>query len=80
MDAVRHRLGALIEQAKLRQGDFVIVTAASSSVGLAAFQMARMVGATSIAITELTRRSKPYLMQALRMSSLAMKRISSSVL
>lgn len=43
--------GALIEQAKLRQGDFVIVTAASSSVGLAAFQMARMVGATSIAIT-----------------------------
>lgn len=43
--------GALIEQAKLRQSDFVIVTAASSSVGLAAFQMARMVGATSIAIT-----------------------------
>ena len=43
--------GALIEQAKLRQGDFVIVTAASSSVGLAAFQIARMVGATSIAIT-----------------------------
>ncbi|AGN82207.1 NADPH:quinone reductase [Pseudomonas putida H8234] len=43
--------GALIEQAKLRQGDFVIVTAASSSVGLAAFQMARMVCATSIAIT-----------------------------
>jgi NADPH:quinone reductase-like Zn-dependent oxidoreductase len=43
--------GGLIEQAKLRQGDFVIVTAASSSVGLAAFQMARMVGATSIAIT-----------------------------
>ena len=38
--------GALIEQAKLRQGDFVIVTAASSSVGLAAFQIARMVGAT----------------------------------
>ena len=47
----RHQPGALIEQAKLRQGDFVIVTAASSSVGLAAFQMARMVGATSIAIT-----------------------------
>ncbi|MGY4816805.1 zinc-dependent alcohol dehydrogenase family protein [Pseudomonas chlororaphis subsp. piscium] len=43
--------GALIEQAKLRQGDFVLVTAASSSVGLAAFQVARMVGATAIAIT-----------------------------
>ncbi len=74
--------GALIEQAKLRQGDFVIVTAASSSVGLAAFQMARMVGATSIAITrtQAKKQSKPYLMQALRMSSSAMKRISSSVL
>ncbi|MDZ3992104.1 zinc-dependent alcohol dehydrogenase family protein [Pseudomonas sp. Teo4] len=43
--------GALIEQAKLQRGDFVLVTAASSSVGLAAFQMARMVGATAIAIT-----------------------------
>lgn len=43
--------GALIEQAKLGQGDFVLVTAASSSVGLAALQMARMVGATAIAIT-----------------------------
>lgn len=43
--------GALIEQAKLQQDDFVIVTAASSSVGLAALQIARKVGATSIAIT-----------------------------
>lgn len=43
--------GALIEQAKLGQGDYVIVTAASSSVGLAAFQIARMVGATVIATT-----------------------------
>ena len=43
--------GALIEQAKLQQGDFVLVTAASSSVGLAALQMARMVGATAVAIT-----------------------------
>ena len=33
------------------KGDFVIVTAASSSVGLAAFQIARMVGATVIATT-----------------------------
>src|ERR1700746_229454 len=43
--------GALIEQAKLTQGDFVIVTAASSSVGIAAFQVARSVGATVIATT-----------------------------
>ena len=34
----------LVEQAKLGESDFVIVTAASSSVGLAAFQIARMVG------------------------------------
>ena len=43
--------GALIEQAKLGAGDHVIVTAASSSVGLAAFQVAHMVGATVIATT-----------------------------
>ncbi|MQB07291.1 NADPH:quinone reductase [Agrobacterium tumefaciens] len=43
--------GALIEQAKLSQGEFVIVTAASSSVGLAALQIARQVGATVIATT-----------------------------
>jgi NADPH:quinone reductase-like Zn-dependent oxidoreductase len=43
--------GALIDQAKLGKGDFVIVTAASSSVGIAAFQIARAVGATIIATT-----------------------------
>ena len=43
--------GALIEQAKLTAGDFVIVTAASSSVGIAAFQVAKAVGATVIATT-----------------------------
>lgn len=41
--------GALIEQAKLGADDFVIVSAASSSVGIAAFQVARSVGATVIA-------------------------------
>ena len=41
----------LVEQARLTQGDFVIVTAASSSVGIAAFQVARAVGATVIAAT-----------------------------
>ena len=43
--------GALVEQARLGKDDFVLVTAASSSVGLAAIQIARMVGATAIAIT-----------------------------
>jgi NADPH:quinone reductase-like Zn-dependent oxidoreductase len=43
--------GALIEQAKLTAGDFVVVTAASSSVGIAAFQVAKAVGATVIATT-----------------------------
>lgn len=43
--------GALLDQAKLTAGDFVIVSAASSSVGIAAFQIARSVGATVIATT-----------------------------
>ena len=43
--------GALIDIAKLRRGDFVVITAASSSVGLAAIQIANMVGATAIAVT-----------------------------
>lgn len=43
--------GGLVHQAKLQSGDFVIVTAASSSVGLAAFEVARKVGATIIATT-----------------------------
>lgn len=43
--------GALVHQAKLHAGDVVIVTAASSSVGLAAFQIARKLGATIIATT-----------------------------
>jgi NADPH:quinone reductase-like Zn-dependent oxidoreductase len=43
--------GALIEDAKVGTGDFVIVPAASSSVGLAAIQIANYAGATSIAFT-----------------------------
>ncbi|MDE1146494.1 MAG: zinc-dependent alcohol dehydrogenase family protein [Azospirillaceae bacterium] len=43
--------GALIDLAGLGKGDFVAITAASSSVGLAAIQIARMVGATPIAVT-----------------------------
>jgi NADPH:quinone reductase-like Zn-dependent oxidoreductase len=43
--------GALIDIAKLSQGDTVLIPAASSSVGLAAIQIARLVGATPIALT-----------------------------
>ncbi|RWD29222.1 MAG: NADPH:quinone reductase [Mesorhizobium sp.] len=43
--------GALIDIAKLSRDDFVVITAASSSVGLAAIEIANMVGATSIAVT-----------------------------
>jgi len=43
--------GALIDIAKLRSEDFVVITAASSSVGLAAIQIANMIGATTIAVT-----------------------------
>jgi NADPH2:quinone reductase len=43
--------GALIELGKLKRGDTVLITAASSSVGLAAIQVARSVGAIAIAAT-----------------------------
>ena len=43
--------GALVDIAKIGKGDAVIITAASSSVGLAAIQIANSVGAISIATT-----------------------------
>jgi NADPH:quinone reductase-like Zn-dependent oxidoreductase len=43
--------GALIETAALKAGDTVLVPAASSSVGLAAIQIARSVGARPVALT-----------------------------
>jgi NADPH:quinone reductase-like Zn-dependent oxidoreductase len=43
--------GALIEHAHITKGDFVVITAASSSVGIAAIEMANVEGATSIATT-----------------------------
>ncbi|KXV03182.1 NADPH:quinone reductase [Caballeronia megalochromosomata] len=51
--------GALIAQGKLGLGDFVIVSAASSSVGIAAIQIARSVGATVIATTRTSAKAKP---------------------
>lgn len=43
--------GALVDIAGLGHGDTVAITAASSSVGLAAIQIARLVGARPIALT-----------------------------
>ncbi|MFA6114791.1 MAG: zinc-dependent alcohol dehydrogenase family protein [Sphingomonas sp.] len=43
--------GALVDIANLNRDDFVVITAASSSVGLAAIQIANLVGATPIAVT-----------------------------
>src|ERR1700738_1467869 len=43
--------GALIEDAKVTKGDFVLIPGASTSVGLAAIQIANYGGATTIALT-----------------------------
>ncbi len=43
--------GALIHHAHIAKGDFVIITAASSSVGLAAIEMVKAEGGISIAAT-----------------------------
>jgi len=43
--------GALVEIAPLAEGDAVLIAAASSSVGLAAIQIANSLGAIAIAIT-----------------------------
>ena len=43
--------GALVDVGGIRQGDAVLITAASSSTGVAAIQLARRAGATPIATT-----------------------------
>jgi len=43
--------GALIDFGKMEKGDYVVITAASSSVGVAAIQVANAVGAIPIAVT-----------------------------
>jgi NADPH:quinone reductase-like Zn-dependent oxidoreductase len=50
--------GALIEDAKVTKGDFVIIPAASSSVGIAAIQLANYAGATPIALTRTSQKRK----------------------
>ncbi|URM98662.1 zinc-dependent alcohol dehydrogenase family protein [Actinomadura madurae] len=46
--------GALIEKARMRPGDHVLITAASGGVGRAAMQIANQIGAVPIAITRHT--------------------------
>jgi NADPH:quinone reductase-like Zn-dependent oxidoreductase len=55
--------GALIADAKVTKGDFVIIPAASSSVGMAALQLTNYAGATPIALTR-TAAKKDRLLQA----------------
>lgn len=43
--------GALVDVVQLRKGDAVVITAASSSVGIAAIQIAHAIGALPIAVT-----------------------------
>lgn len=50
--------GALIDIARLSRGEFVVITAASSSVGLAAIQIANRVGAIPIALTRTSRKAQ----------------------
>lgn len=54
--------GALIAHAQITKGDFVIITAASSSVGIAAIEMVKAEGAISIATTR-TSKKKPALLE-----------------
>lgn len=55
--------GALVDIARLGRGEHVVITAASSSVGLAAIQIANRVGAIPIAVTR-TARKAPALREA----------------
>jgi NADPH:quinone reductase-like Zn-dependent oxidoreductase len=48
--------GALIQQGKLTKGDFVLIAAASSSVGIAAIEIAKAEGAISIATTRTSKK------------------------
>lgn len=50
--------GALFNVAKMTKGDYVVITAASSSVGIAAIQLALQVGAIPIATTRTSQKKK----------------------
>jgi NADPH:quinone reductase-like Zn-dependent oxidoreductase len=54
--------GALLWLGQVGKGDFVVITAASSSVGLAAIEIVKIEGAVSIAVTR-TAAKKPQLLE-----------------
>src|SRR5712672_2559453 len=51
----------LIEDAKVTKGDFVLILAATSSVGLATIQIANYTGATTIALTRISTKKQQLL-------------------
>jgi NADPH:quinone reductase-like Zn-dependent oxidoreductase len=53
--------GALIDLADLKAGDTLLIPAASSSVGIAAIQIANLVGATPVALTRTSSKRHPLL-------------------
>ncbi|RQH15134.1 zinc-dependent alcohol dehydrogenase family protein [Bradyrhizobium sp. RP6] len=53
--------GALVDIAGLMRGDVVAITAASSSVGLAAIQIANRIGAVPVALTRTSIKRRPLL-------------------
>jgi len=53
--------GALIDIAKIKKDDFVVIPAASSSVGIAAIQLCNLVGAIPIAATRTSKKRKALL-------------------
>ncbi|MFJ4921656.1 zinc-dependent alcohol dehydrogenase family protein [Streptomyces sp. NPDC088725] len=53
--------GGLVDLAGLRAGETVLIPAASSSVGIAAIQIARMVGARPVALTRTSAKRQPLL-------------------
>src|SRR6202451_2157293 len=48
--------GALVQHAKITRGDFVVITSAGSSVGIAAIEIAKVEGAVSIATTRTSKK------------------------
>jgi NADPH:quinone reductase-like Zn-dependent oxidoreductase len=53
--------GALVDIAEMKKGDFVVIPAASSSVGIAAIQLCNLAGAIPIATTRTSNKKKALL-------------------
>ena len=53
--------GGLIHYGKMKAGDFVLISAASSSVGLAAIELTKLAGAKAIATTRRSDKKQPLL-------------------